>query len=235
MASKNNTPIKCFIDFEKIENATIEYEYVEEVYWTGRNTFVNLLAAMIIIINSLLIYIILKSSILRQQVPFPKFSDCHWGFHFLEVQLDFGLPGCHWLTLWRRHSVQHPQTGQVRKLHLNSSYLGDIQPFLSYQMVAGKTHVPVDHQQRCDPPQLFDLQLCLRQPWPTLCYQVPADIQRQIQPQEGQDGDSSLLGPLSLPRTPHVDEWPENWEGWRLWLYMPVSLQECTIVCIIYM
>ena len=74
------------------------------------------------------------------------------------------------------------------------------------EMVSGEIDVPVDHQQRCDPPQLFHLQLCLRQPGPALCYQVPADIQRQSQPQEGEDGDSPLLGSLSLPRPPHVDE-----------------------------
>ena len=78
-----------------IENSSPEYIYVDVEYWNGRNTFVNLLAAMIVIINSLLIYIILKSSILRKQVNFPKFSYGHAGVHLLEVQLDYCLPGCH--------------------------------------------------------------------------------------------------------------------------------------------
>ena len=79
MGSTNNTTeIKCFINFTETENPAIEYKYVKGVdYWTGRNTFVNLLAAMIIITNSLLIYIILKSSILRKQVNIPKFFFCH--------------------------------------------------------------------------------------------------------------------------------------------------------------
>ena len=45
-------------------------------------------------------------------------------------------------------------------------------------MVDGEVHVPVGHQQRCHPPQLFHLQLRLRQPGPTDGYKVPPDIQR---------------------------------------------------------
>lgn len=77
----NVTNVKCKINFSTPENSQIVYLYKEghpwNVYWNGRNTFVNLLAAMIIIANMLLIYIILKSSILRKQVrstqlsPFP--------------------------------------------------------------------------------------------------------------------------------------------------------------------
>ena len=84
------------------------------------------------------------------------------------------------------------------------------------EMVSGEIHVHVDHQQRCDPPQLFNLQLCLRQPRPPVCHQVPADIQRQIQPQEGKAGHCSLLGPLSLPRPAHVDPRHQNCRERRL-------------------
>ena len=78
MASTNNTTTnatKCFINFTKIENSTVEYEY--EIYWDGRNTFVNLLAALIILMNFLLIFIILKSSILRKQVNSDNIFHCH--------------------------------------------------------------------------------------------------------------------------------------------------------------
>ena len=96
MASRNNTTeIECFINLTKTENPTVEYQYVEGVvYWNGRNTFVNLLAALIILINSLLIYIILKSSILRKQVNSHKFFHCHWGVHFLR---DSTWSWCPWL------------------------------------------------------------------------------------------------------------------------------------------
>ena len=100
-------------------------------------------------------------------------------------------------------------------------------------MVSGKIHVPVDHQQHCHPPQLFHLQLCLHQPWPPVCYQVPPDVQRQSQSQEGKDGDSSLLGSVSLPCSSHVDEWLQNWQEWRLGLCMRFSLRQCTTVCIV--
>ena len=69
--AENIKKITCFINLTTTQDPTIDYEYKEGVvYWNGRNTFVNLLAAMIIIANSLLIYIILKSSILRKQVRF---------------------------------------------------------------------------------------------------------------------------------------------------------------------
>ena len=81
MASTNNTTTnatKCFINFTKTENSTVEYEYKEGVvYWNGRTIFVNLLAALIILMNFLLIFIISKSSILRKQVNSDKFFHCH--------------------------------------------------------------------------------------------------------------------------------------------------------------
>ena len=79
MASTNNTTaIKCYINFTKTENSTVEYEYVEGVvYWNGRTIFVNLLAALIILMNFLLIFIILKSSILRKQVNSDNIFHCH--------------------------------------------------------------------------------------------------------------------------------------------------------------
>ena len=53
-----------------MSNNTSELEMTscKSGYWNWRNIFVDLLAVMIVGANSLLIYIILKSAILRKQV-----------------------------------------------------------------------------------------------------------------------------------------------------------------------
>ena len=74
-------------------------------YWGPRNIFVNVLAAVIIIFNILLIYIILGSKTLRNQVLMARENYKEDIRFVLEIQSDYDIIGIDRLFVWGGYTV----------------------------------------------------------------------------------------------------------------------------------